>query len=229
VFNRYVFQSRYQHDQLHPQLAKFGYDDAQGRIIRGALDVEEFPFRPLAHAPGETFVVGRLSRAAPEKFSPRTWAIYGSAVAPIAARVMGWDTSVQARVGPPPCWAECLPAGAETAQDFLARLHCLVHASAGAVENWPRVGLEAMAAGVPLVVENKGGWREMICHGRTGFLCNNDEEMVEEIARLTHDPRRRREMVCHARHAVETELADPNILWRQWEELLTGLSGDCCT
>jgi glycosyltransferase involved in cell wall biosynthesis len=173
--------------------------------------------------------MGHLSRAAPEKFSPQTWAIYGSVPAPIAARVMGWDASVQAWVGPPPRWAKCLPAGTETAQSFFARLHCLVHTNAGAVENWPRVGLEAMAAGVPLVVENKGGWREMICHGRTGFLCNNDEEMVKEIARLAQDPRLRCEIACQARRAVETELADTNTLWRQWEELLTGLSGDHCT
>ena len=227
VFDRYVFQSRYQHDQLRGQLAKYGYCDAQGRIIRGAFDVAEFPFRPLAHAPGETFVLGRLSRPAPDKFSPRTWAIYGRTPPPMAARVMGWDAAVQARVGPPPRWAECLPAGAETAQTFYARLHCLVYASGGAVENWPRVGLEAMSAGVPLVVENQGGWAEMIRHGQTGFLCNGEDEMADHVARLARDPRYRRAIVEQARHAVETELADPESWWRQWKELLTD-ECSCC-
>jgi len=223
VFDRHIFQSRYQYEQLRPQLAKHGYDDARGRIVRGAFDVAEFPFRPLGHTPGETFVIGRLSRPAPEKFSPRTWVLYGRTSPPLAARVMGWDAAVQARVGAPPRWAECLPAGAETAQTFLARLHGLVQTSGGAVENWPRVGLEAMAAGVPLVVENQGGWREMIRHAETGFLCNDDDEMACCIARLVQDSAYRQTVIEQARHAVETELADPETFWRQWKDLLDGL------
>lgn len=223
VFDRHVFQSRHQHEQLHSQLAKYGHDSSRDRIIRGAFDVKEFPFRSLAHAPGETFVLGRLSRPAPEKFSPNTWGIYGRVPPPIAARVMGWDASVQARVGAPPRWAECLPAGTETAQAFLAQIHCLVHASGGAVENWPRVGLEAMASGVPLVVENKGGWSEMIRHEQTGFLCNDEDEMVQCVTRLARNQQHRQAIVKQARHAVESELADPETLWRQWKELFEEL------
>ena len=223
VFDRHVFQSHYQQQRLRGQLATFGYDDARGRIIRGAFDVAEFPFQPRAHAPGETFILGRLSRAAPEKFSPRTWHIYGRLPPPITARVMGWAASVQARLGPPPGWAECLPPGAESARTFLAGLHCLAHASGGAMENWPRVGLEAMAAGVPVVVENKGGWAEMLRHGQTGLLCNDDNEMVEHVARLARDPQHRLTIISQARHAVETELANPETWWQAWRELLEPL------
>jgi glycosyltransferase involved in cell wall biosynthesis len=223
-FERHVFQSRYQCEQLGPQLAKHGYDDHRGRIIRGAFDLDEFPFRPLPHAPGETFVVGRLSRPAPEKFSLGTWAIYGRTPPPMAARVMGWDRAVQARLGPPPRWAECLPPGTETAPAFLARLHCLVQAGGGAVENWPRVGLEALAAGVPLVVDNQGGWPEMIRHAETGFLCDSDAEMVHCIARLARDAAYRQTIIEQGRHAVETELANAEMFWHQWKMLLDELS-----
>jgi hypothetical protein len=223
AFDRHVFQSRYQHDQLRGQLAAFGYEDSRGQIIRGAFDVDEFPFRPLPHAPGETFVLGRLSRAEADKFSPRTWAIYGRVPPPMAARVMGWDASVQARLGAPPRWAECLSAGAETPQTFLARLHCLAQAGGQAVENWPRVGLEAMAAGVPLVVDRRGGWVEMIRHRQTGYLCESDDEMADCIGRLAGDTAGRRRIAEQARHAVETELADPETFWRGWRELLEGL------
>jgi hypothetical protein len=223
TFDRHVFQSRYQHDELRPQLAAYGYDASRGRVIHGAFDWEEFPFRPLPHAVGETFVLGRLSRAEADKFAPRTWAIYGHVPQPMAARVMGWNASVQARLGRPPSWAECLPPGAETPQAFLARLHCLVQAGGQAVENWPRVGLEAMAAGVPLVVARRGGWQDMIRHGRTGFLCESDGEMSDTIAQVAADPAGRRRMAEQARHAVETELADPQPWWRQWEDLLDGL------
>ena len=223
TFDRYVFQSRYQHDQLVGQLAKYGYSDRRGRIIRGAFDVGEFPFRPLAHGPDETFLLGHLSRPAPDKYSTRMWEIFGRCTVPIAARVMGWNASVEARVGRPPRWAECLPAEAETVQAFLARLHCLVQIGGGSMENWPRVGLEAMSAGVPLVVENQGGWAEMIRHGETGFLCNSVDEIVEQIARLARRPRYRETIIEQARRAVETELADPESWWRAWRELLVKL------
>jgi hypothetical protein len=224
VFDRHVFQSQYQRDTICPQLARFGFETRQGHIIRGAFDIGEFPLRPMAHKPGEPFVVGRLSRAASEKFSPRTWNIYREAAIPIAARVMGWSAAVEARVGPPPRWAECLPAGAETAQAFLAGLHCLAQAGGGAIENWPRVGLEAMSVGVPLVVENKGGWTEMIRHGQTGLLCNSDSDMAEQIARLANNSEYRETIIRQAREAVKTELADFATIGRQWNEILESVA-----
>jgi glycosyltransferase involved in cell wall biosynthesis len=222
-FHRHVFQSRYQHDQLVPQLRRYGYQDHQGRIIRGALDAEEIAFRPLPHAAGKVLVVGRISRADPDKFSPTLWKMYGRIPHPIRARVLGWKPDVQARLGPPPPWAECLPAGAQTAATFLRTLHVLVQSNAAAVENWPRVGLEAMAAGVPLVVDAKGGWLEMVRHGHTGYLCRTDEELAYCAARLAYDEGHRLRLVCRARHALETELAEPRVLWSQWRELFESL------
>ena len=82
-----------------------------------------------------------------------------------------------------------------------------------------------MSAGVPLVVENQGGWAEMIRHGQTGFLCKGEDDMADHVARLARDPRCRRAIVEQARHAVETELADPERWWREWRELLTSWGG----
>ena len=80
-----------------------------------------------------------------------------------------------------------------------------------------------MSAGVPLVVENQGGWAEMIRHGQTGFLCNGEDEMAEHVARLARDPGCRRAIVEQARCAVETEWADPESWWQEWRELLNEL------
>ena len=221
VFDRHVFQSRYQHDQLVPQLRKFGYEDTQGHVIRGALDVAEFPFRPLAHAPGEIFTIGRISRPSADKFSPRTWEIYRRIPHPIRVRVLGWATEVRARLGPPPRWASCLPAGRQTPQQFLATLAALVHISGQAVENWPRVGLEAMAAGVPVVAERRGGWPEMIRHAHSGYLCDTDDQFAYYTARLAYDERHRLHIARQARQAVEEELADPQMIWAGWKKLLS--------
>ena len=217
-FERYVFQSRHQHDQVVPQLRRFGYEDARGRIVRGAFAAEEFPFRPLVHRPGEIFTIGRISRPAADKFSPRTWDVYGRIPHPIRARVLGWAAEVHTRLGPPPRWAECLPACDQTPQDFLATIHAMVHAGGRAVENWPRVGLEAMAAGVPIVAENRGGWREMIRHGQTGYLCETDDQFAYYTAHLAYNEDLRAKIATRARHAVE-ELADPDEIWAGWRRV----------
>ncbi len=223
VFDRHVFQSRHQHDQLVGQLRPYGYQEHQGRIIRGAMDAGEIAFQPRPHAAGEPLVVGRISRADPDKFSPTLWRTYGRIPHPVRARVLGWKDSVQARTGPPPAWAECLPAGGQPAAEFLQSLHVLVQSNAAAVENWPRVGLEAMAAGVPLVVDAKGGWLEMLRHGRTGYLCRTDDELAYYAARLAYDEGHRLRLVARARAALVAELADPHVLWPQWQELFESL------
>ena len=56
-----------------------------------------------------------------------------------------------------------------------------VRVNGGARENWPRAGLEAMAAGVPIVAQNDWGWREMIEHGVTGFLGGDDCELADYV------------------------------------------------
>jgi len=225
VFDRHVFQSRYQRDQITPQLRRRGYDDSQGHIIRGAFDCEEFSFRPLEHKQGEIFTIGRISRADGDKFSPRTWRIYECVPHPIRARVMGWGTEVSARLGRPPHWAECLPPGSATPHQFLATPHAMVQVNGHAVENWPRVALEAMAAGVPIVAERRGGWPEMIRHGQTGFLCRTDDEIAYYTARLAYDEELRIEMVHAARAALEHELAEPETIFAGWRRLFDEMSG----
>ncbi|MBN2581406.1 MAG: glycosyltransferase [Pirellulales bacterium] len=107
--------------------------------------------------------------------------------------------------------------------EFLGSLHALVQANGLAVEDWPRVGLEAMAAGAPLVVENRGGWREMIRHEQTGFLCETPEEMAYHAARLAYDEPLRQQIVHQARQSLENELAPAEEIGRQWESLFNEL------
>jgi glycosyltransferase involved in cell wall biosynthesis len=218
-FDRHVFQSRYQRDQLVPQLRRHGLSDDRAAVIRGAFDCEEFPFQPLEHKQGEIFTIGRMSRAAADKFSPKTWEILARVPHPIHARVLGWSPEVCARLGPPPVWAECLPAGGQTPREFLGALAALVQTGGQAIENWPRVGLEAMSAGVPVVCENSGGWREMIRHGETGYLCDSPDQFAYYTARLAYDESHRMEIIRRARQVLETELAQPEIIWDQWQQL----------
>lgn len=222
-FDCYVFQSEYQQSELGPQLAKFGVKPEQCRRIRGAFSWDEFPFRPLTHEPGTPFVVGRISRAAADKYSNKTWLIYQRIPHPIKARLMGWSGQIEKKLGRPPEWAQCLPAEAETPQQFLGKLHCMVPINGGAGENWPRCGLEAMASGVPLVVENRWGWKEMIRHGQTGYLANTDDEQAFYAARLAYEEDHRLEMACRAREMLQQQLANPQAIWAAWRELFDQL------
>ena len=123
------------------------------------------------------------------------------------------------KCGAVPAWAETFAPQQLTAADFLGRCHALLGLNGGARENWPRVGLEAMAAGVPLVCQNLWGWREMIVDGETGFLTDNDEEMAFRLAELAYDEALRQRIIRRAREHVE-ELAEPERIARQWKELL---------
>ena len=223
-FDRYVFQSEYQQSELQPRLSKFGVTPEQCHRIRGAFFGDEFPFRPLPHEPKTPFVIGRISRAAADKYSKNTWPIYRRIPHPVKARLLGWRDQVKRKLGEPPEWAECLPAGTETARQFFSKLHCMLQVNGGASENWPRSGLEAMACGVPVVVENHWGWREMIRHGQTGYLCDCDDELAFHTARLAYDEDHRMELVRRARKVLEEELANPEVIWAGWRKLFEGLS-----
>jgi glycosyltransferase involved in cell wall biosynthesis len=131
---------------------------------------------------------------------------------------MGWTLPLVRKCGSPPPWAECHAPQSLTAGDFLGRCHALLGLNGGARENWPRVGLEAMACGVPLVCQNLWGWREMIVDGETGFLTDSDDEMAFRLAQLAYDEPLRQKILLAARAHVE-RLAEPTRLAGQWRAL----------
>jgi glycosyltransferase involved in cell wall biosynthesis len=224
TFDRHVFQSCYQRDQLVPQLRRWGFSESAGRVIHGVIDAGEFPPAPRPHAAGEAFVVGRISRAEPEKFPRNLWQVYARVPHPLQARVLGWSAAIESRLGPVPSWAECFPAGSLAPAGFLPTLHAMVPGGGEALENWPRVGLEAMAAGVPLVVPAEGGWTEMLRHGQNGYLCSGDDETAYYTARLAYDEPHRLAIARQAREALLDDLAEPAGLTRAWQELLESLA-----
>jgi glycosyltransferase involved in cell wall biosynthesis len=219
-FAAYVFQSNYQLEKLGATYRQLGASDKSLFHIRGAFDASEYPYLPRPRRASHPFIVGRLARPDLCKWSERTWAIYAAVKTDgIRARVMGSDERVEAKLGPTPPWAEVLPPCAEGVGDFLRSLHCLLPINGGAEENWPRVGLEAMAAGVPIVTENKWGWREMIDHGRTGYLADSDDELVYYTRRLALDEPHRLWIARNARQRLLDELANPLSIGRAWEHL----------
>ena len=215
----YVFQSEFQRAELEKALLPLGHLHCQGHVIRGAFAFDEVPFAPRPHAPGEEFCIGRLARPDLDKWSSNHWPIL--ARVPYAGRralAMGWNPQTRRKCGQPPAWAEVLEPQKISVQEFLGRCHVMLGLNGGARENWPRIGLEAMAAGVPVVAQNQWGWREMITSGETGFLTDNDEEMCYRLAQLAYDEELRQRIVKQACAHVR-DLACPERIGRQWREL----------
>lgn len=219
-FDAYVFQSRFQRETLLPRLVQHGVRRDRCHLIRGPIDVTEFPFLPRRHHAGEAFHVGRLSRVDLHKWHPDTWAIIESiAFRPLRARVMAWDERLLDLVGPPPDWVETIAGCDSSSREFLASLHCLFQLSGLATENWSRVGLEAMATGVPIVTDRRGGWQEMIEHGRTGFLAATAQEAADCAGRLATNEALRVEVIHRARKRLTRVLCSPDEIMQSWRAL----------
>ncbi len=219
----YVFQSEFQKDELERQLMPLGYNHAMGHLIRGALAFDEIPFNPKPHEANEDFWIGRLARPDLDKWSANHWPILSRV--PYAQRravAMGWHTGLDRKCGPRPPWAETFAPQQIPADSFLGRCHAMLGLNGGARENWPRIGLEAMAAGVPLVCQNQWGWKEMLLDGQTGFLTNSDEEMAFRLAQLAYDESLRCQIIQNASEQVR-ELACPERIGRQWARLFESL------
>jgi len=74
-------------------------------------------------------------------------------------------------------------------------------------EGMPNALLEAMAAGLPVVVSDIPPHRELIQHGRTGFLARDPKEMGQIVERLSKDEELRRSVGDAARAYVRDNLA----------------------
>ncbi len=62
----------------------------------------------------------------------------------------------------------------------------LYHLPPGYTEGGPRVIMEAMAAGIPCIVDNHSGMKDRVDHN-TGWLCNDEVDIMNVISSLTED------------------------------------------
>ncbi|MGF1579196.1 MAG: glycosyltransferase family 4 protein [Gemmataceae bacterium] len=79
--------------------------------------------------------------------------------------------------------------------------------------------LQFMAAGLPVVANPVGVQKQMVEHGKTGFLVETPEDFQRVVARLVADPSLRRSMGLRARQRVENEY-DVAVGARKWLQIL---------
>ena len=75
---------------------------------------------------------------------------------------------------------------------------------------FPLFLVQAMAAGLPCVALDCDQHREVIDHGKTGFLCASEQEMVSQIAALVDNPELRMQMGAAARALAHARFSESN-------------------
>ena len=197
-----------------------------GRVARSLMDLQ--PFVDVAEkrlektssaenppAVKRQFTVGRLSRDSPDKHHPDDPALYRMlASRGVLVRIMGGTCLAPAldRVE----GVELLAAGAESPPDFYRSLDTFVYRTGTAMEAYGRVILEAMASGLPVVAHHRGGYAEIIEHGRHGFLFHTQEQAYDAVMALhalralrtaTGKEAMQRAVELHGTQAAEKELS----------------------
>lgn len=182
------------------------------------FDSSRFPF--VEQRSSEFFGCGRISRQDADKYARNTLHIYEYFVAPKFKRglFLGFDKRSEEKIGKPYAWIRTAADQNECSQEEFYR-HCeIVLQPSDTTENWPRVGLEAMASGSVLIVDNRGGWRKQIEHGVTGWLCDHEREFIYYASKMAFEPNLRVEMAHRAKERVK-QLSGAGSSQQSWSEI----------
>ncbi len=184
---------------------------------------DAFPF--ITERTDEYFGCGRISRQDADKFARNTLQIYEYFVSPVPKRglFLGFDHRSEEKIGKPYDWIRTARDQTEVSQQEFYK-HCkIVLQPTDTTENWPRVGFEAMASGSVLIVDNRGGWRQMVEHGRTGWLCDHERDFIYYASRMAYEPHWRDDMAEAARERG-LELGGLEASSASWEEVFDAMA-----
>lgn len=176
-----------------------------GFVEHSPIDLAIFDRRD-APARREDFVVGRCSRDRPFKYAPTDPQVFAElARRGCRVRLVG-GTCLRALLAES-AQVELLPEMPQRdVPAFLAGLDCFVYRTAPERrEAYGRVIAEAMACGVPVIVERRVGASKHIEDGVNGFIADTDEEVLAAVERLRADAALRKAMSTAARETIARE------------------------
>ena len=187
------------------------------------FEASAFPFH--AARSQDYFGCGRISRQDADKYSRSTLHIYEYFVAPVLKRglFLGFDGRSEEKIGKPFEWIRVASDHTVVSQQEFYQ-HCeIVLQPSDTTENWPRIGFEAMASGSILIVDNRGGWRQQVAHGVTGWLCNHERDFIYYSSRMAYEPNLRADM-AEAGRLRALELGGLEASVASWEEVFEQMS-----
>lgn len=165
-----------------------------GRVIYSPMNIEPFVKAGQNRQPrDQPLTIGRASRDAPDKHHPQDAMLYRM----LAAK--GWRVRIMGGM----CLAaqlegvegvELLPTGAENIVDFYQSLDIFFYRTGTTVDAYGRVVAEAMAAGLPVVAGNLGGYAEVVMESGCGILVASQEEAWDAVEHLANSETTRRSM-----------------------------------
>jgi len=197
LVDHFLYQTEHQYRKVQDELIAIN-PKFHGHIVPPYFYRDEFPF--IEARGTDRFRFGRISREDLAKFHPAQLWVYETMVSPVLKEgmILGINDEIRRKIGNEPNWIRAYPAGGVSAAEIYRHSDCIIQ-MAETYENLPRVGFEAMASGCLLIVDNRGGWRELVMHKQTGFLCNDQREFVYYASRAAFEVEERRQMVRNAR------------------------------
>ena len=171
------------------------------QVIHHGIDVDRIPV-----GTGTGGYVAFLGRMHPDKGVHRAIDVARSAGRRLLIAAKMWEPAERryfAEVVEPMLGADVEYVGQVGGRDkwqFLGGADALINPI-----RWPEpfglVMIEALATGTPVVTFGEGAAPEIVDHGRTGFICDDDDDMVDRLATVGAIDRR------SCRHAAETRFS----------------------
>jgi hypothetical protein len=222
VVDQVLYVSEIQKAALAP-----GYGSLPGVTTGNYIDPGAFPFKARRNP---VFSIGRLSRAAPEKY-PEDFPVFYQALRlpECRFRVMAWNDKLKQKYR----WHrfddrwDLLKEGQESQVDFLHSLDLFVYPLGhNFTESWGRSTVEAMLSGCIPLVPPGHHLDNLIVHGQTGFICHDILDYRERAHALYFDYDLRQTMAAQCRSHAEHKLCNGEEHLRIWMAALIGDSRD---
>ena len=108
----------------------------------------------------------------------------------------------------------------DNTQNELSRIYASgdVFLCASRSETFGLTVLEATASGLPCVIVDGNGIRDIVVHEQTGYICQTQPEMVQRVKELRDNPQRRAEMSAAARE--ESQRYSWTLVMQELEDIL---------
>jgi len=190
------------------------------KVFKTWFDDSRFPF--YKERPTDKFRFGRISREDGDKYAGDQLFVYETMVAPVpkSGIILGFDKRSETKIGKPPDWIRTYPGNGISQQEFYAHCQAIIQ-KCDTHENWPRVGFESAYSGSVLVVDDRGGWKDMILHKETGYLCKDQREFIYYSSRLAFEKDEREKMAVRAKEYFCDVINNKEQSKKDWREIFS--------